>query len=309
MNTGYKRATAPLDAVARARLWDGGGAAEDGGGSSSMELEEMVCSFYNDEAGPGGEAEDRKARPALKWRRDLEAELKDAAAAEPVAEWIRAKAEAVVRSQGRFQHGELLRRNLVRRLKELGFDAGEFDSSPNISCRLHFASVWHGGICISEWDYTAGIPAGSHEFIDVVAGKSRYIVEINLLEEFEIARPTAEYIELLEFLPKVFVGRPATLGMLIRVMCLASQESIRSAGMHMPPWRRAKYMYEKWLGADYRRLWIDSSPPSNLRGRPAVYRRRHACRANTLGTKDYSKVEKGMFLRGSDEFLLKIQDT
>ncbi|KAK8921914.1 hypothetical protein KSP39_PZI019952 [Platanthera zijinensis] len=289
MKTGYKRATAVLDAVARARLWDGGGAAAGGGGSSSsMELEEMVRSFYTDEAGPGGEAEDRKDRPALKWRRDIEAELKDAAATEPVEEWIRAKAEAAVRSRGRFQHGELLRRNLVRRLKELGFDAE---------------------ICISEWDHTAGIPAGSHEYIDVVVGKSRYIVEMNLLEEFEIARPTAEYIELLDFLPKVFVGRPSTLCVLIRAMCLASQESIRSAGMHVPPWRRTKYMHEKWLGANYRRLRIDSSPPTNSRGRPAVYGRHRACGANTLGTKGCSKVEKDMFLRGRDEFLLKIQDT
>ncbi|CAL9769402.1 unnamed protein product, partial [Musa acuminata subsp. burmannicoides] len=51
------------------------------------------------------------------------------------------------------------------------------------------------------------VPGGYHEYIDVIArGGARYIVDINLAAEFEIARPTTDYVMLLRVLPAVFVG-------------------------------------------------------------------------------------------------------
>ena len=86
-------------------------------------------------------------------------------------------------------------------------------------------------------------PAGSSP-----PASSRYIVEVNVAAEFEIARPSAEYQDLLSSLPPVLVARPEALKELAAAMCGAAAESIRGAGMHVPPWRRAVYVQAKWCG-------------------------------------------------------------
>ncbi|PKA47289.1 hypothetical protein AXF42_Ash017234 [Apostasia shenzhenica] len=226
--------------AATARLWEvaGGGISVAGGepdSEGSWELAELVDAFYNDEA------EEEDVRPAA-----TVSELREAAeAADPAAEWIRAKAEAVVAGSSS-ESDELLRQKVVRKIQRLGFDAG---------------------ICKSRWKTTAGVPPGSHEFIDVIVdGETRYIVEINLAGEFEIARPSADYVALLDCIPKVFVGRPAALEVVLEMMCSASKESMKNAGMYVPPWRRRKYMREKWFG-DYRR-WMEI--PVSSRGTVAA---------------------------------------
>lgn len=97
------------------------------------------------------------------------------------------------------------------------------------------------------------MPKGRHDYIDIVAANgTRYIVEINLAVEFEIARPTDKYLALLRAIPKVFAAEPEVLRGLINVMCVAAKESIRSAGMHIPPWRTREYMQEKWFSSHER---------------------------------------------------------
>lgn len=126
MATRYKRAMAPLDAKARARLWDGGGEAAAiavGQEASTGKLEEMVRAFYNDEVYHRREKVEKKVRSAAKWRRALEAELEDAVA-EPAAEWIQAKAEAAIGAAG-LECDEIVRRRLVSRIQDRGLDAGE----------------------------------------------------------------------------------------------------------------------------------------------------------------------------------------
>ena len=111
------------------------------------------------------------------------------------------------------------------------------------------------GLCRSSWERTSSVPApGSHEYVDVAmagsspSASSRYIVEVNVAAEFEIARPSAEYQDLLSSLPPVLVARPEALKELAAAMCGAAAESIRGAGMHVPPWRRAVYVQAKWCG-------------------------------------------------------------
>jgi uncharacterized protein (TIGR01615 family) len=82
---------------------------------------------------------------------------------------------------------------------------------------------------------------------------SRYIVEVNVAAEFETARPSAKYQELLLALPPVLVATPEKFKEVAAVMCAAAAESIRGAGMHLPPWRRARYVQAKWSGK-YKRV-------------------------------------------------------
>ena len=115
--------------------------------------------------------------------------------------------------------------------------------------------MWLGaGVCRSSWERSGSSPAGSHEYVDVLLSlgslslTSRYIVEVNVAAEFETARPSAEYQELLLALPPVLVARPETFKEVAAVMCAAAAESMRCAGMHVPPWRRARYVQAKWSG-------------------------------------------------------------
>ncbi|KAL0914792.1 hypothetical protein M5K25_015171 [Dendrobium thyrsiflorum] len=277
MATTYKKAMAPLDAKARARLWDGGEATAViavGSEGSTGKLEELVHAFYNDEISIRGEKieEKEEERPAAKWRQALELELKDDLA-EPVVMWIRAKAEAAVGAAG-LECEEVVRRRLVRLMQEKGLDAG---------------------ICKSQWRNTSDISPCSHEYIDAVVGETRYMVEINLAGEFKIARPTEDYMQLLHSLPKLFVGRPSTLEAVIRLMCSAAQDSIKKAGMHVPPWRRTKYMHEKWFG-DYRRYTdtFSSSDSVGMTTAPTAYTANQRCR----GATGSSKPVKSIFLKG-----------
>lgn len=106
------------------------------------------------------------------------------------------------------------------------------------------------GLCKSSWEKAKGIPPGQYEYVDVIAGGgTRYVLEINLAGEFEIARPTSDYLTLLSPLPAVYVGRSEELKGIVKLMCAAAKESMRSSGMHVPPWRRGGYVRLKWFSS------------------------------------------------------------
>ncbi|KAL7126607.1 hypothetical protein ABFS83_14G199600 [Erythranthe nasuta] len=91
--------------------------------------------------------------------------------------------------------------------------------------------------------------AGDYEYVDVIAGGTRYIVQVLLEGEFTIARPSGGYASLLEILPVVFVGKPEELKQVVRFMCTAVRKSMTIAGIHLPPWRRHDYIQNKWFGS------------------------------------------------------------
>jgi uncharacterized protein (TIGR01615 family) len=116
----------------------------------------------------------------------------------------------------------------------------------------------HAGLCRSSWEKSSGIPApGAHEYVDVTVGTStssfRYLVEVGLSTEFDIARPSAAYWDLLRSLPPVFVARPDAFEQVAAAMCAAAADSICGAGMHLAPWRRARYVQAMW-SANYERV-------------------------------------------------------
>ncbi|CAL9110786.1 unnamed protein product [Musa textilis] len=229
----YKRATAPLDETARARLWQevSSGVSGESATSDAAELADLIDSFYDEE-----EIDKRKGKHGMGSekggclaRRSLDAVLAESEA-DMVAHRIRVAAERGVSVVS--PAGDGFKRRVMGWLRDEGFDAG---------------------LCKSSWERAERMQAGTHEYIDVIdRGGTRYILEIDLAAEFEIARPTEGYTALLRALPSVFVGRPGALESIVSLMCAAMEESIRSSGMHLPPWRRKEYVQAKWFSS-YRR--------------------------------------------------------
>ena len=115
---------------------------------------------------------------------------------------------------------------------------------PSLKLSLRFP---YTGLCKSWWKKFGQHIAGNYEYVDVNINGIRYIVEVNLAGEFQIARPTTSYAALLEVIPPIFVGKPKELKQIAKLMCKAMRESMKSRDMHMPPWRRSRYMQSKWF--------------------------------------------------------------
>lgn len=107
----------------------------------------------------------------------------------------------------------------------------------------------YAGLCKSKWVKSGRFPAGDYEYIDINISGNRYIVEVLIAREFEIARPTDRYTSLLDVFPPIFVGKVEDLKQVVRLMCRAIKESMKSSDMHVPPWRRKGYMQSKWFGS------------------------------------------------------------
>ncbi|MBA0617792.1 hypothetical protein Godav_027212, partial [Gossypium davidsonii] len=116
---------------------------------------------------------------------------------------------------------------------------------------------YNAAICKTKWGSSGGLTAGNYEFIDVVqsispTGQTRYFVDLDFASEFEIARPTSDYSRLLQYLPRVFVGKSEELKKMVNVMSDSAKRSLKSKQLSLPPWRKHRYMQNKWFGP-YRR--------------------------------------------------------
>lgn len=125
--------------------------------------------------------------------------------------------------------------------------------------------VWVIIFCVKVFKYT-----GDYEYVDVMMrdkevkneGKpTRVIVDLDFRSQFEVARPTSTYKELIDNLPCIFVGTEEKLEDVISLLCSAAKESLREMGLHIPPWRKASYMQSKWLSKDCKKLSIS---PNNI---------------------------------------------
>ncbi|KAL5797561.1 hypothetical protein ACOSQ2_002381 [Xanthoceras sorbifolium] len=115
-------------------------------------------------------------------------------------------------------------------------------------------------ICKSKWRSSPEIPSGAHTYLEVVDKVSskkgevmRVVVELNFRAEFEMARASEEYNQLISRLPDLFVGKTERLKNLIKILCSASKKCMKDKKMHLGPWRKHKYMQAKWLGT-YERI-------------------------------------------------------
>ncbi|XP_042404273.1 uncharacterized protein LOC121994230 [Zingiber officinale] len=198
-------------------------------------LADLVDSFYFGEEDEEEMEEEEEEDKDTDWSA-LEAALEESEA-DSVACRIRAEAERAVEAVGFEQRGDELKMRVVGWLRDRGFDAG---------------------LCSSAWERsTDGVVtvAGRHDFIDVIhlGGRRRYILEIDFTSEFAIPRPTAAYTAFLRRIPSAFAGTEVTVGRVVGVMCEAMRDSMKSAGMPLPPWRRKEYVEAKWLSEYVRR--------------------------------------------------------
>ncbi|XP_058727977.1 uncharacterized protein LOC131599720 [Vicia villosa] len=145
-----------------------------------------------------------------------------------VKEKIRREVEVAIELVAGDESSPGFKRQVMSRLRERGFDAG---------------------LCKTRWERDRKFPSGDYEYIDVNYGGNRYIIEISLMAEFEIARPIDQYASLLDVFPYVFVGKVEELKKVVRLMCTAIKDSMKIMGMHTPPWRRNSYMQAKWFNS------------------------------------------------------------
>ncbi|KAJ1286793.1 hypothetical protein BS78_03G379100 [Paspalum vaginatum] len=209
-------ASACLSGLVQAFLETGAGANEEVAGPAPKEYD----SDDDDEAG-------RAAAAAASVR-----ELLDPPAEEDVFRIrLAAAAAAAVEAEAALRaHGPAFRRAVARRLRGAGYDAG---------------------VCKSRWEASGGITAGTYEYVDVVAPRprGRYIVDADFRAGLEVARATPEYAAVVAAVPATaVVAREESVGRAVRVASDAARRSLRAHGLHVPPWRKTRYMLAKWLG-------------------------------------------------------------
>ncbi|KFK29356.1 hypothetical protein AALP_AA7G123500 [Arabis alpina] len=106
----------------------------------------------------------------------------------------------------------------------------------------------------SKWRSSHEIPAGEHEYLEIVdksgskKGEIRVVIELSFRAEFEMSRGSEEYKRLIGILPEIYVGKTERLRSLIKILCTAAKKCMKDKKMHMGPWRKHKYMQAKWLG-------------------------------------------------------------
>lgn len=159
--------------------------------------------------------------------------------------------EAVEMAAALSPNGVVSRRSLMLILRELHYNAA---------------------ICKTKWGSSRGVAAGDYEFVDVVNGNIRYLIDTNFPAQFEIARATIQYKELLKSLPLIFIGRVEELKKMVRIMCDAAKISLNHTNLSVPPWRKSIYMNNKWLGPYRRTINPKSSIPENSKGWPVKCR-------------------------------------
>ncbi|CAN0915077.1 hypothetical protein LINGRAHAP2_LOCUS28923 [Linum grandiflorum] len=122
-----------------------------------------------------------------------------------------------------------------------------------VSVRLR-SKGYNCAICKSKWNGGRNnLLAGEHSYLEVVEesrklGEVKIIIELNFRAEFEMAKASEEYNQLVSRLPEVFVGRVDRLKSLIKILCSAAKACMKEKKIHLAPWRKHKYMQSKWLG-------------------------------------------------------------
>jgi uncharacterized protein (TIGR01615 family) len=244
-----KRATAPLDDAARARIV----VLPSGIDSSSSEHETATLSslvneylFEADATVPltaltDDEDDGHKSTSSASAAANVAQEIKDildeaTRSAESCRGLVADVVEAVNGLHEIRQNRSAFRRAVMSRLRDRSHDAG---------------------LCKLRWDKSSRTAAGSYEYIDVVvvsAGKTtRFIVDVGFAAEFEVARPTAEFETVRAALPEVLVAPADDARRAVKAASAAARRSLKSRGLSVPPWRKRRFMMAKWFGP-YKRM-------------------------------------------------------
>ncbi|KAJ0438590.1 hypothetical protein HanHA300_Chr16g0615751 [Helianthus annuus] len=154
------------------------------------------------------------------------------------------------------ENGDDVKRNLISKVEKANNDVVDDNrSSQSLGFKRRLMACLRdrgldAGLCKSKWEKKGGrLLAGNHEYIDVNVKQTRYIIIVSLLEEFEIARPTAGYASLLEILPGISVFKVEDFKEMVKIMSKAIKRSMKQKKMPVPPWRRREYVQAKWFGS------------------------------------------------------------
>ncbi|XP_049411009.1 uncharacterized protein LOC125874208 [Solanum stenotomum] len=160
----------------------------------------------------------------------------------------------------------MLQRNVMAYLRNFGYNAA---------------------VCKTKWESSGGLAAGNYEFIDITKSDSanrittRYFIDLDFKAEFEIARPTIQYERLLQSLPNIFVGKNEELKQILRAMSNAARRSLKSRGLTFPPWRKHRFMQNKWFSS-YKRT-TNIIPTANSRAWLSPSKETNAVKCRTVG--------------------------
>lgn len=148
---------------------------------------------------------------------------------------------------------------LLTSIKDSDLHAGK-PGPCNSSC-IKYAIVkllrllgYDSGVCSSKWPGTGKVPAGDHEYVDVITPEGeRLVIDLNFRSHFEIARAVRPYGQILNSLPVVFVGSIPRLQQFLQLMVEAAGASLQQSSMPLPPWRSYAYLLAKWGSSPYQR--------------------------------------------------------
>ncbi|OAY58410.1 uncharacterized protein LOC110609790 isoform X1 [Manihot esculenta] len=129
---------------------------------------------------------------------------------------------------------------------------------------------YKASLCKTSWVSTSARSkvfqyVGDYEYIEVMmninnSGKpTRIITDMEFRTQFEVARPTQTYKELIATLPSIFVATEERLNKIVSLICSAAKESLKEKGLHIPPWRKAKYMQLKWFSKNCKKVSVSPS--------------------------------------------------
>ncbi|XP_004510230.1 uncharacterized protein [Cicer arietinum] len=253
-----KRITDPFDDEAKARLVGGGLRPLSGVSSGSEHSGDSECTSPSLSELVHGFLEDDDGNECYSSGNDFDSERVDSVSdsMDSVEDLLRLKLNSENDNVDSYKN--LLRAHVSEAAEKFAFLKERNVSVYNRNLMSFLREKGHNAaICKTRWDFAGGLTAGSHEFIDVVRSESstwqtRYFVELNFAGQFEVARPTSRYTEVLSYVPGIFVGTSEEMKRIVLAMCGAVKRCLRSGGLSVPPWRKNRYMQKKWFGP-YRR--------------------------------------------------------
>ncbi|XVE60181.1 hypothetical protein DITRI_Ditri05aG0107400 [Diplodiscus trichospermus] len=145
-------------------------------------------------------------------------------------------------------------------LKDLGIAGDQINNLNKLLVMRLRNDGYEASLCKTSWTCTSGHHKGGYEYIDVMVvenGKpKRLIVDMEFRSQFELARPTVNYREMINNLPLTFVGTEEKLNRIIPLLCSAAKRSLKENGLHVPPWRKPAYMLSKWLSKNCKKVSV-----------------------------------------------------
>ncbi|ERN01608.1 hypothetical protein AMTR_s00090p00038710 [Amborella trichopoda] len=238
MGVRLKKVTDPLNELVKAQLFESG--TESCSGSEHDEL------FYD-----GLFVDDEKAGENMRGGKNFGFLLRGE---EEDGESVKKTIEGFV--LGKICSDDLFQRELILCVEKLESSRETCSSNRWLMKKLRDKG-YNAGLCISRWERLGNLPAGDYEYIDVISSidnTTRYIIDLDLVSNFDIARPTSHFLGIRQLIPPVFVGKPQILKSIIKLLCEETKRSIRAQEMHLPPWRRYRYIQAKWFGPHRRTI-------------------------------------------------------